>query len=134
MADSSPEGFPRGFVLGDTRDRSKDWYQLLKTAAQPLQQGVSQSNLHSPSPSPTARTRARKLKAATTLLKETPPPSTSRCSTRGTGKFTAARTRKAAVRKAPPSFGKAAAADDSHLVTDRYFPTPSREETRNPSH
>ncbi|KAL1470099.1 hypothetical protein MTO96_040666 [Rhipicephalus appendiculatus] len=73
MEDTSPEGFPQSFVLGDSSDRRKDWDLLLKRASHPPQAGDTTTNPSSPprpSSSPSARTRARKLRAATTLLRE----------------------------------------------------------------
>ncbi|KAL1414249.1 hypothetical protein MTO96_007613 [Rhipicephalus appendiculatus] len=87
MEGTSPEGFPQSFVIGDSSDRRKDWDLLLKRASHPPQAGDTTTSPPRPSSSPLARTRARKLRAATTILRENPAPSSSRPRTRGTGKF-----------------------------------------------
>ncbi|KAL1472960.1 hypothetical protein MTO96_022643 [Rhipicephalus appendiculatus] len=103
MEDTSPEGFPQSFVLGDSSDRRKDRDLLLKRASHPPQAADTTTNPSSPPrppSSPSAHTRARKLGAATTLLPENPAPSTSRPRTRGTGKFHTPRRNHAARGKA----------------------------------
>ncbi|KAL1475232.1 hypothetical protein MTO96_037445 [Rhipicephalus appendiculatus] len=103
MEDTSPKGFPQSFVLSDSSDRRKDWDLLLKRASHPPQAGDTTTNPSSPprpSSSPSARTRTRKLRAATTLLHENPAPSTQRPRTGGTGKFHTPRRNHAAWGKA----------------------------------
>ncbi|KAL3214860.1 hypothetical protein MRX96_051410 [Rhipicephalus microplus] len=72
MADGLPEGFRSGYVL-DLAERAKACDLLLKTAAQLLHTGTA-SRPSPPRPSPTfsARTRAGRLKAATSLLFKPP--------------------------------------------------------------
>ncbi|KAL1444633.1 hypothetical protein MTO96_029735 [Rhipicephalus appendiculatus] len=128
MEDTSPEGFPKSFVLGDSSDRRKDWDLLLKRASHPPQAGDTTTNPSRPprpSSSPSARTRARKLRAATTLLRENPVPSTSRPRTRGTGKFPTPQGEPRRTGQSPLQQNhEQAASSHSHLVAARSFPEP----------
>ncbi|KAL1477832.1 hypothetical protein MTO96_035439, partial [Rhipicephalus appendiculatus] len=133
MEDTSPEGFPQSFVLGDSSDRRNDWDLLLKRASHPPQAGDTTTSPPRPSSSPSACTRARKLRAATTLLRENPAPSSSRPRTRGTGKFHTPRRNHAARGKAlcikTTSKQQAATAILSPLA-----PSPSHLQAAEPAH
>ncbi|KAL3177235.1 hypothetical protein MRX96_009924 [Rhipicephalus microplus] len=72
MADGLPEGFPSGYAL-DLAERAKACDLLLKTAAQVLHAGTAgRPSPPRPSPTSSARTRAERLKAATSLLSKPP--------------------------------------------------------------
>lgn len=72
MADGLPEGFPSGYAL-DLAERAKACDLLLKTAARVLHTGTAgRPSPPRPSPTSTARTRAGRLKAATSLLSKPP--------------------------------------------------------------
>ncbi|KAL3244645.1 hypothetical protein MRX96_018628 [Rhipicephalus microplus] len=72
MADGLPEGFPSGYAL-DLAERAKAYDLLLKTAAQVLHTGTAgRPSPPRPSPTSSARTRAGRLKAATSLLSKPP--------------------------------------------------------------
>ncbi|KAL3202037.1 hypothetical protein MRX96_042726 [Rhipicephalus microplus] len=82
LADGLPVGFPSGFAL-DLAEGAKACDLLLKTAAQVLHTGTA-SRPSPPRPSPTSstRTRAGRLKAATSLLFKPPQQTASNAGTR----------------------------------------------------
>ncbi|KAL3250398.1 hypothetical protein MRX96_055520 [Rhipicephalus microplus] len=72
MADGLPDGFPSGYAL-DLAERAKACDLLLKPAAQVLHTGTAaRPSPPRPSPTSSARTRAGRLKAATSLLSKPP--------------------------------------------------------------
>ncbi|KAL3196219.1 hypothetical protein MRX96_045299 [Rhipicephalus microplus] len=72
MVDGLPEGFPSGYAL-DLAERAKACDLLLKTAAQIFHTGMaSRPSPPRPSSTSSARTRAGRLKAATSQLSKPP--------------------------------------------------------------
>ncbi|KAL3242048.1 hypothetical protein MRX96_021578 [Rhipicephalus microplus] len=72
MADGLPDGFSSGYAL-DLAERAKACDLLLKTATQVLHTGTAgRPSPPRPSPTSSARTRAERLKAATSLLSKPP--------------------------------------------------------------